>query len=201
MREMLHEIAALKELADVLGMILSSGDTTSRDHEISRLREKILVSARVLEEMSLALISDPKDYMLRREDGRPSPSPCEFLSLGREPEWRLLGDRGHVLHALYEQLERIVGMVDSSGERAGGAERIREIAACMEEMKLKLRNGFVRAFLGAALRSKREDLGMTVREAAEHMDISASYLSRIENARCNLPSSRVRRRICSFLDL
>ncbi|NPV60613.1 MAG: helix-turn-helix transcriptional regulator [Actinobacteria bacterium] len=53
--------------------------------------------------------------------------------------------------------------------------------------------------LSRRLKEARRELGLSQAAAAERMEISPAYLSRMENLSCNPPSARARRRIESFL--
>ncbi len=94
------------------------------------------------------------------------------------------------------QCERAGKALASQAFDVGDAEE----AMLLEKSMRELRRAAEAVRLASALKEARASLGLSQRAAAERMDISPAYLSRLERADCNPPSARTMRRIAAFLE-
>jgi len=163
----------IKEAVDVLETALAGGNGSVGDEMVERaLRRVCEIADMVIKEARKAQ--------------------------GRKKGHGMAGDEGgleRILALCMSQCERAVTVLGTKRkEMEEGREaceikgRIKEVFRIAEGLRLARR-----------LREAREAVGISQAEAAERMDISPAYLSRLERADCNPPSARTRRRIEAFL--
>lgn len=187
--------ARLKEQVDILSFMANSTERRPRPEEIERVLENIDDCIIALEEELKKRYRKTEEEELRGVRLCESPRFPEAIS-GNEA-----ASSTEIMHVrVRRQLERAEGIIDDLEKELKD-----RLAPWFNLRKRRLRvlERWLRSYeslqLAAALKKAREKFGITVLDAAKRMDISVSYLSQLEKAKCNPPSAKVMERINRFL--
>ncbi len=184
-RELQMLASELKEAVDVLELASAcNGSHAQRDHGEKALRSV----EEILREINSAARA-------KTMGGRPGD---RGWMRGKQAEgsgstygaWERAETTLSLLWAQCERAEKAINAVGWGEEAEPFRRRAAELHRFLEAMAL-----------ARDLREARTALGLTQSAAAERMDISPAYLSRLEHAACNPPSARTRRRVDAFLAL
>lgn len=177
----------LKEAVDILEMAAAvPASDTGKEHceralsRVSGLMEEICAAARGAE----------------RERGRGSEGAEGAGASGPEDLGGERERREGALQRCLVQCERAEKVLASPAFCGGDAEG----AGRLEKSIKEIRRAAEAVRLASALKEARASLGLSQRAAAERMDISPAYLSRLEHADCNPPSAKTMRRLAAFLE-
>lgn len=185
----LLELASeLKEAVDIFELSLARGVEHAREEQGKKSLERI---SGLLEE----IITTARTGKRERDRGaRKTSKPTEVSVVGKG---------GNEAKESEEEILRLCAAQCGRAEKAlgGGGLALAVEAEVFERRTAELRRLTETFSLARGLREARAVLGLTQADAAERMDISPAYLSRLENATCNPPSARTRRRIEAFLEL